>query len=64
GVRAASFARGAGYVQARLLARGELGREPLPGPAIIESYDSTIALPPGATARSDDTNCVVIDLAD
>lgn len=50
GQRDASFAPGAPLAPAALLARGAVGTAPVAGPAIIESYDTTIVIPPGATA--------------
>lgn len=35
--------------------------ETLTGPAVIESYDSTIVVPPGWTARNDDRGCICME---
>jgi N-methylhydantoinase A len=62
GTRPVSFTRAEGFVDATLLARSALGGQSIAGPAIIESYDSTIAVPPGATARVDVAGSVLIEL--
>ncbi len=61
GTRRVSFSRAAGFVEARVLPRAALGASPLVGPAIVESYDSTIAVPPGAVATRDASDCVTIE---
>ena len=60
GQRDVSFTSGAPRTPAALLARGGLGTDPVAGPAIIESYDTTIAIPPGATARVGDNGTILI----
>lgn len=62
GRRPVSFNRESGYVHTPLLARGEVGRSPRPGPALIESYDTTVAVPPGASFYADAIGNVVIEL--
>jgi len=32
------------------------------GPAIIESYDTTIVVPPGCTARAAGAGCIAIEM--
>jgi len=49
--RHAYFGRDRGSLPARVLGRGALREEPLPGPLIIEEYDSTTVVPPGWSAR-------------
>ncbi|MGH3380854.1 MAG: hydantoinase/oxoprolinase family protein [Actinoallomurus sp.] len=44
----------------RVIARAELPAHPSPGPLVIEDMDSTTLVPPGATARLDDLNNIVI----
>ena len=63
GTRSVSFSRTDGFVPAKLIARSALGSQSVAGPAIIESYDSTIAVPPGATARADVAGSVFIEQA-
>ena len=62
GTRHVSFARDRGFVEARVLPRAELGAAPIAGPAIVESYDSTIAVPPGTHAARDASDCVTIEI--
>jgi N-methylhydantoinase A len=62
GTRAVSFQRGAPPVATRLLPRAALAHGPVAGPAIIESYDTTIVVPPGATARAGGAGCVAIEI--
>lgn len=63
GERSVSFDRAAGPVPTRLLARGEIGPARLEGPIVIESYDTTILVPPGAAVRADAIGNLIIDLA-
>jgi N-methylhydantoinase A len=37
-------------------------RGPVAGPAIIESYDTTIVVPPGCTARAAGAGCITIEM--
>ncbi len=48
-------------VEARLLPRGAITATGIDGPAIIESYDTTIVLPPGCHARAGDAGIILID---
>jgi N-methylhydantoinase A len=52
GARAAYFGAAQGWRQTRILDRADLAA-PCPGPCIIEEYDSTCVVPPGAEARLD-----------
>ncbi|MBK1657271.1 hydantoinase/oxoprolinase family protein [Paracraurococcus ruber] len=60
GERLVSFARGAPPVPTRLLPRAALASGPVVGPAILESYDTTIVVPPGCTAQAAAAGCVAI----
>jgi N-methylhydantoinase A len=51
--RPVSFDRRGGFVDTPVLPRETVGAAPLPGPAIIESYDSTVVVPPGAQVQAD-----------
>src|SRR3546814_37250 len=62
GVRKVSFTRDAGYMETRLLARADIGEQPVEGPAVIESYDCTIVVPPRCSAQADATGTIVISL--
>ncbi|MBL8698053.1 MAG: hydantoinase/oxoprolinase family protein [Alphaproteobacteria bacterium] len=64
GERPVSFARGAAPIAARLVPRSAVERGPVAGPAIIESYDTTIVVPPGCVARTIGAGCLAIDLGD
>jgi N-methylhydantoinase A len=63
GTRMVNFERGLPAVATMLLSRGDVGREPQAGPAIIESYDTTIVVPAGATFHADPIGNVIIDIA-
>jgi N-methylhydantoinase A len=62
GERLVSFARGEQRAKARLLPRAAVESAPIAGPAIIESYDTTIVVPPGCTARPADAGCIAIEM--
>lgn len=64
GERMVSFARGASRVAARLVPRAAVEAGPVAGPAIIESYDTTIVVPPGCTARAAGSGCIAIEMED
>lgn len=64
GERLVSFSRGAPRIPARVLARAVAQADAVAGPAIIESYDTTIAVPPGCIARPAAAGCITIDLED
>ena len=64
GERMVSFARGTPRVAAKLVARASLEQGPVAGPAIIESYDTTIVVPPGCTARAGGSGSIVIEMED
>ncbi len=58
--RAVSFARDEPPVDTPVCARGDVGAGETAGPMIVESYDSTIVVPPGATVRRDEFGNLVI----
>ena len=62
GERLVSFARGQPPVTARLLPRAVVEQGAVAGPAIIESYDTTIVVPPGCTARAAGAGCIAIEM--
>ncbi len=64
GERMVSFARGAAPIATRLLSRAAVAQGPVAGPAIIESYDTTIVVPPACVARSIDAGCLAIDMGE
>ncbi|BCH33295.1 hypothetical protein MesoLjLc_52250 [Mesorhizobium sp. L-8-10] len=63
GTRMVHFERGMPPVSTRLMARGDVTTEPQQGPAVIESYDTTIVVPPDARFRADAVGNVIIDIA-
>ncbi len=62
GTRQVSFARGAPRIATRLVPRAALAAGPVAGPAIIESYDTTIVVPPGCIAASAGAGCIAIEM--
>ena len=64
GNRDAWFPGGGGYVATPTRARTVVSTEGVAGPMILEAYDTTIVLPPGAAAHSDGCGSVVIDVPD
>ena len=64
GTRSVSFSRESGFMDVPLLARGSVGTETVRGPAIIESYDTTIVVPPDASYAADRIGNVVITMDD
>jgi N-methylhydantoinase A len=54
GMRRAYFGREHGVLATPVLARMDLGAPPRPGPLLIDEYDATTLVPPGATACLDD----------
>lgn len=63
GERLVSFAPGEPPQPTRLVARADMGTAPQPGPLIIESYDTTIVVPPGCQAHADAIGNIVIDIS-
>jgi len=61
GVRRAYFGPDAGWHDTPLIGRHALSVSPRPGPLIVEEYDATIVVPPGASARRDTFDNVLID---
>ena len=58
--RPVSFARDAAPIETAVRARTEVGPVETAGPLILESYESTIVIPPGASVRRDDFGNLVI----
>ena len=56
------FGREAGWLDTPILARADLAT-PRPGPAIVEEYDATCVIPPGAEAALDDWGNIVMAIA-
>jgi N-methylhydantoinase A len=64
GERLVSFGRGASRIPARVLPRAVAQATVVAGPAIIESYDTTIVVPPGCTARPAGAGCLAIEMGE
>jgi N-methylhydantoinase A len=61
-VRAIHFGRGAGAIDADVVARAALSSEPRSGPIVIEEFDSTTVVPPDARVHCDAMGNIVLDL--
>jgi N-methylhydantoinase A len=59
--RSAYFGPNTGWLETPVRSRTELVA-PIEGPLIIEEYDSTCLVPPGATARLDGATNIIITL--
>jgi N-methylhydantoinase A len=64
GSRMVSFSRDAAPVKTPVLARADMPLTAVPGPMIVESYDTTVVVPPGVLARSDAVGNIILDLQD
>jgi N-methylhydantoinase A len=60
--RAVSFARGAPSLETPIWPRDAVPPDAVAGPLIVESYDSTVVVPPGAAVRRDGLGNLVIAL--
>ena len=60
--RQVSFARGAALVDTPVIARAALGPGFRAGPLIVESYDTTVVVPPGTRARADATGNLILEI--
>jgi N-methylhydantoinase A len=63
-MRRAYFGPAHGFVDTPVISRATLRAGPLDGPVIVEEYDSTCVVPPGARARVDAHENIVITLGD
>ena len=61
GERRAYFGPEIGWLSTQLLPRTALGASPLPGPLIIEEYDTTTVVRPHWSARVDGWNNIVLE---
>jgi N-methylhydantoinase A len=59
--RRAYFGPEIGWLTAQLLPRTALNATPMPGPLIVEEYDTTTVVRPGWSARLDDWNNIVME---
>jgi len=60
GDRRAYFGRAHGWVETPSVTRAELGRTARRGPMIIEEYNATVLVPPGAAVSVDDASNIRI----
>ncbi len=61
-VRAVSFGRGVARVETPVVARDAIGTSPHRGPLIVESYDSTVVVPPDCQVAADAAGNLVVIL--
>jgi N-methylhydantoinase A len=50
-----------GLLKTRILSRAELRNQRLPGPLVVEEFDSTIVVPPGWSARLDPLGNILLE---
>jgi N-methylhydantoinase A len=62
GTRKVNFARGEAPVETPIIARRDMSTQSRKGPLIVESYDTTVVVPPGVAARADATGNVILEL--
>jgi len=62
GQRMVHFERGRAAVETPIVARGSMTGRVVEGPLIVESYDTTIVVPPGARASGDMIGNLTIDI--
>jgi N-methylhydantoinase A len=62
GTREVAFTRDGGLTRTPVEPRAAASEKPRRGPVIFEAYDTTIVVPPDATARTDSCGSIVIDL--
>ena len=63
GMRKAYFGKEDGFLEVPVLAMEEIGSTPTEGPMLIDTYDTTIVIPPRCTVRSSSGGSLVIDIA-
>lgn len=61
-IRTAYFGKDWGLIETQVVPRSALSSTKRPGPLIIEEYDSTCLVPPGASAIIDSNRNIVIEL--
>jgi N-methylhydantoinase A len=62
GTRPVSFGRGAPALDTPIWPREDVPADAVAGPLIVESYDSTVVIPPGAAVRRDPFGNLVVAL--
>lgn len=61
GSRQVSFGKAGEMVETPLFSRSDVAENAAVGPAVIESYDTTIVVPPGCRYRADATGNIIIE---
>jgi len=61
-MRKVSFERSAPLVDTPVIARRDMTSDTRRGPLIVESYDTTVVVPPGVAARADTGGNIILDL--
>jgi len=61
--RAVHFTRGAGATDTPVVDRAAVPGTPIPGPLIVEEYDATVVVPPGARVQRDRSGHLAIELS-
>jgi N-methylhydantoinase A len=61
-VRKVSFQRGEPPLDTPIIARRDMSSEARRGPLIVESYDTTVVVPPGVAGRSDASGNIILHL--
>jgi N-methylhydantoinase A len=64
GDRMVSFSRGTPRIATGLVPRIAVEDAAVAGPAIIESYDTTIVVPPGCAAHATGSGCIAIEMGE
>ena len=64
GHRMVSFSRTEAPVSTEVIARSDMPTTPITGPLIVESYDTTVVVPPRVLARADAIGNIILDLPD
>ncbi len=62
GTRPVSFERGQPPVETPVVARGAMGAGKRAGPLIVESYDTTVIVPPGTTVHADAIGNLILEV--
>ncbi len=60
--RSVYFGSGFGRVQTPVIGRANLADRPVPGPLVVEEYDSTVVVPPGWNARRTSVGFILLEL--
>jgi N-methylhydantoinase A len=61
GRRVVHFGSGHGTLESAICGRGDIGTEAMPGPVIVEEYDSTVVVPPDWQVRQPTTGFLMLE---